>query len=88
MVYKKKAKKTTRPRRVGFDEIVKPNFMDSPLWIFTLKHEKWTLGDMAQHIEDLEDLISEATPLAWIGSDNVDAAQLWEMRAYELINKT
>lgn len=64
-----------------------PDFMDSPLWRFTLKHEKWTLGDMAKHIEDLEDLISESMPLVWIGSENVNAAQLWEMRAHDLISK-
>ena len=52
-----------------------------------LKDEKWTLGDMAQYIEDLEDLISEAAPLTWIGHENIDAAQLWEIRAYDLINK-
>jgi hypothetical protein len=37
-----------------------------------------------RYIEYLEDLISDAAPLAWIATENVDAAQLWEMRAADL----
>ena len=43
--------------------------------------------DLEEYINDLQDLISEATPLAWIGTENVDAAQLWEMRAEDILKQ-
>ncbi len=41
-----------------------PSTMTGPLWKYIEKHPDHTIGDMAQHIEKLENLICKAAPLA------------------------
>lgn len=86
---KKKAQGQKRdaasPRRV--ERSVKPDFMDSALWRFNKARGHWTLGDMAQHIEDLEACIALAAPLAWVFGERVTEAAEWEKKAHDLILK-
>lgn len=78
-------RKKANPGQVQPDVI--PDFMDSPLWRFNQKRSHWTLGDMARHIEDLENCIASSAPLMWAAAGKEKAAAEWEKKAYDLIRK-
>ena len=61
------------------------SILNTPLWRWTQKNPKGTLGDMAKYIEDLENLIMKSTPLAWATGKFNDDAYAWEKEAHRLL---